>query len=439
MALVIKNAIIAGTGHSFRKDVLIDGEKIAAVGSAIHASGAEVLDAAGKYLLPGGIDLNVSSPMDLSCGRDSAAALFGGTTTACAPQHISCGHQEIKGCHIDLAPRFSFSGAGIRDGLSLPDTSACFAGASVCLAETGYMSDSELFAIAAAAAETGAPLMCRCENGAVADGIAETIRKQRNADISMWGAKIPAYAEAEAVHRALTIARAAGAAVYISDISAAEAVDEIISARRCGQTVYAETCPHYLLLTEELYHSTDAPLFTTSPPLRSRRDCERLWKALAQGDIDCVSSYHRAIRRADKTYPEENIFACPSGMPGIETRMALLFSEGVMKNRITLERFAAVTAGIPAAFAGLSCKGEIAPGMDADLILIDPSMKTVISAAMLHQASDYTPYEGMELNGLITDVWLRGRRQIENRALTDQTARGRLLTANSAVRGVRND
>ena len=413
MALVIKNAIITDSERSFRGDVLIEGERIAAADSAVYASGAKVLDAAGKYIFPGGIDLNVSAYADGPEGNDSAAALFGGTTAACkacADEPGSACGREITAGYIDI-------------GLYMPFERA----------DAGCMDDSDIFLLAAEAAERGAPLICRCENGAVTAGLAGMMQKQQKSEPSMWPAVRPAYAEAEAVHRMLTAARAAGAAVYISGISSAEALDEIISARRSGQTVYAGTCPHYLILSGELYNGTDAELFTAVPPLRTQRDCERLWRALAQGDIDCISSDHHALFRADKKSSGENIFACPPGMPGIETRIELLFSEGVMKNRITPERFAAVTAETPAAIAGLSRKGRISAGMDADIILIDPSMKTVISAEKLHQRSDYTPYQGMELNGLVTDVWLRGRHLIENRVMTDRTPCGRFVNR-AAVR-----
>ncbi|MBQ9882144.1 MAG: amidohydrolase family protein [Synergistes sp.] len=419
MALVIKNAIIADIEHSFRGDVLIEGEKIAAVGSAIHASKAGVLDAAGKYLFPGGIDLNLSMSAGAADNDDLAAALYGGTTAAsiACPTAPGCG-VITDGSYIDLTP----SGA-----------SGVFAAL-----EAGT-DDSGIFSLAAEAAERGGPLICRCENGALTAGLTGIMQKQQKTDSSMWPAVRPAYAEAGAVHRLLTAARAAGASVYIYCISTADALDEIISARRSGQTVYAGTCPHYLILTDELYKSTDAPLFTAAPPLRRQRDCERLWHALAQGDIDCISSDHHAFSAADKRSYGENVFTCPAGMPGIETRISLLFSEGVIKNRISPERFAAVTAGTPAEIAGLSGKGRIAAGMDADLILIDPSMKAVISAQRLHQKSDYTPYQGMELEALVTDVWLRGRHLIENRVMTDEAPHGRRAATNAAGKADLND
>ena len=419
MALVIKNAIITGSGRSFRGDVLIEGESIAAAGSAVYASGADVLDAAGKYLFPGGIDLNVSADAYSSGDNDSAAALFGGTTavcTVCADESGSTCEREMTAGYIDL-------------GLYMPFERA----------DSGCVDDCDIFSLAAKAAERGAPLICRCENSTVTAGLAGMMQKQQKSRPSVWPAVRPAYAEAEAVHRMLTIARAAGAAVYISGVSSAEAMDEIISARRSGQTVYAGTCPHYLILTEDLYHGADASLFTVNPPLRTQRDCERLWRALAQGDLDCVSSDHHALSRADKISSGENIFASFAGMPGIETRLALLFSEGVMKNRITPERFAAVTAGTPAAIAGFGRKGRISAGMDADVILVDPSAKTVISAEKLHQRSGYTPYQGMELNGLVTDVWLRGHHLIANGVMTDSTPRGRFVKRDAGREDDSND
>ena len=165
-----------------------------------------------------------------------------------------------------------------------------------------------------------------------------------------------------------------------------------------------------------------------APPLRKQGDCNRLWRALAQGDIDTVGTDHCSFSRADKVrLGAENVFKSPGGIPGIETRMELLFSEGVMKNRLSLERFVAVTATNPADILGLRDKGRIAEGADADLILIDPAKSKKISVESLHQRVDYTPYEGVTVNGCVTDLWLRGRRLLKEGELTSDEPCGRLV------------
>ncbi|MCD7951957.1 MAG: amidohydrolase family protein [Synergistaceae bacterium] len=276
--------------------------------------------------------------------------------------------------------------------------------------------------------EAGGLLFYHCENDAVTNGLAAEYQRELPAAAGLWPRRRPGYCEAEAVKRILALSRAAGVAAYIVHLSTKEALEEVILARRAGQLVYAETCPQYLTLTEERYNRENCLDYVMAPPLRKQGDCNRLWRAIAQGDIDTVGTDHCSFSRADKArLGAENVFKSPGGIPGIETRMELLFSEGVMKNRLSLERFVAVTATNPAGILGLRDKGRIAEGADADLILIDPAKSKKISVESLHQRVDYTPYEGMTVNGCVTDLWLRGRRLLKEGALTSDETCGRLV------------
>lgn len=182
----------------------------------------------------------------------------------------------------------------------------------------------------------------------------------------------------------------------------------IIAARRDKLTMYAETCPQYLLLTQELYAETGLEA-VMAPPLRSRKDCEALWKAMGNGDIDTIGTDHCSFSRADKErLGHDNVFDAPGGIPGIETRMPLIFSEGFLKGRISLEQFVGLTATNAARILGVRDKGRIAPGMDADIAIFDPKAEKNISVATLHQKVDYTPYAGMTVRGWPSHVWLRG-------------------------------
>ncbi|MDO5115602.1 MAG: dihydropyrimidinase [Synergistaceae bacterium] len=448
MAVIIKDGIIGRASGSFRGDILIDGEKIAAVGGSIYCGGAEVVNAAGRYLLPGGVDPHTHVMLrvgenSVSDGFKAAtrAALFGGTTTIV--EHPSFEPQEaplsaavertaaegIGRSYTDFGIHLVFQRYGDDIAAELPTmTEAGFPTGKVYTTYGGRLTDEEIFPLMLAMKEAGGLLLYHCENNAVTNGLAAMLSREMPAARESWPLSRPDYCEAEAVRRVLALSRAAGVPAYIVHLSTKEGLEEAIRARRAGQMVYLETCPQYLTLTEECYKRDNGLDFVMAPPLRKSGDCDRLWRALGQGDIDAVGTDHCSFSRADKErLGAENVFKSPGGVPGIETRMELLFSEGVMKNRLSLERFVAVTATNPASILGLRDKGRIEAGADADLILIDPEKSGILSAESLHQAVDYTPYEGIMVNGRVTDVWLRGARVVEEGRLTAERPAGRLL------------
>ncbi len=448
MTILIKNGIIGTAERSFRGDLLIEGEKIAAVGGSLHCCGAHVVEAAGRYLLPGGVDPHThvilqAGDNKVSDGFAAAtrAAVFGGTTTIVEhPGFAAAGAPLSEAVRLTVAAGegSSYTDFGVHlvfqryDGKIARELPAAvvrgFPTGKVYTTYAGRLTDEEIFPLMRAMNEAGGLLFCHCENNAIVNGLAEAYQEKLPTDYDCWPRSRPGYCEAEAVRRLLALARAAEAPVYIVHLSTKEALEEVIRARRAGQRVYAETCPQYLMLTENCYQRENGLDYVMAPPLRGRVDCGRLWRALAQGDVDTVGTDHCSFSRADKKrLGAENIFKSPSGIPGIETRMELLFSEGVMKNRLSLERFVAVTATNPAAILGLKDKGRIEAGADADLILIDPAKSRKLSAASLHQRVDYTPYEGMTVNGCVTDLWLRGRRLLKAGLLTDEAPRGRLV------------
>lgn len=448
MTILIKNGIIGTAVRSFRGDLLIEGEKIAAVGGSLYCGGAEVVDAAGRYLLPGGVDPHThvilqSGDNRVSDGFPAAtrAAVFGGTTAivehpgftaAGAPLSEAVGLTVAEGegaSYTDFGVHLVFQHYDGEVARELPAAVAQgFPTGKVYTTYAGRLTDEEIFPLMRAMNEAGGLLFYHCENNAVVNGLAEAYQEKLPTDYRCWPRSRPGYCEAEAVRRVLALARAAESPVYIVHLSTKEALEEAIRARRAGQRVFVETCPQYLTLTESCYQKENGLDYVMAPPLRGQGDCSRLWRALAQGDIDTVGTDHCSFSRADKErLGAENIFKSPGGIPGIETRMELLFSEGVMKNRLSLERFVAVTATNPAAILGLKDKGRIEAGADADLILIDPAQSRKLSAAALHQRVDYTPYEGMTVNGCVTDLWLRGRRLLKAGLLTDEAPHGRLV------------
>ncbi len=448
MAILIKNGIIGTAERSFRGDLLIDGEKIAAVGGSLHCGGAEVVDASGCYLLPGGVDPHThvilqagGSKVSDGFAAATRAAVFGGTTSIVEhPGFTADGEPLAKAVELTVAEGEgrSYTDFGVHlvfqrydcdIARELPEiVSRGFPTGKVYTTYAGRLTDEEIFPLMLGMKEAGGLLFYHCENDAITNGLAAEYQRELPAAAGLWPKSRPGYCEAEAVGRILALSRAAGVAAYIVHLSTKEALEEVILARRAGQRVYAETCPQYLTLTEERYKRENGLDYVMAPPLRKQGDCNRLWRALAQGDIDTVGTDHCSFSRADKVrLGAENVFKSPGGIPGIETRMELLFSEGVMKNRLSLERFVAVTATNPAGILGLRDKGRIAEEADADLILIDPAKSKKISVESLHQRVDYTPYEGMTVNGCVTDLWLRGRRLLKEGELTSDEPCGRLV------------
>jgi dihydropyrimidinase len=209
------------------------------------------------------------------------------------------------------------------------------------------------------------------------------------------------------------MARRADAPLYIVHLSCEEALDAVAAAKARGQPVYAETCPHYLALTDALYADADEAEVmkrVISPPLRSRADVEALWAGLRDGVLDVVGSDHVPDRLdTEKRVPAPPFPEISNGGPGIETLLGVVYSEGVAAGRIGLERLVEVLSATPARVFGLPAKGAIEVGRDADLVLVDPAARRTMRQTDLHHTSDYTPFEGLELSGDVRHVLLRGR------------------------------
>ena len=430
MAFLIKNGIIGDLKRSFRGDVLVEGDKIAAVGESIECRGVCEVDAGGKYVLPGGVDPHThvmlrSDEAAVSDGFEAAtkAALWGGTTTIAehpafapvgSPLSFAVDNVTSAGAgssYADFAVHMVFQGYGEGVARELGGlVRAGFPTGKVYTTYGGRLTDEEIFGLMRAMNLHGGLLFFHAENNAIASGLAAVFREDGAVTPASWPKSRPDYCEAEAVGRILALAKGAGSPAYIVHLSTALGLKEIIEARRGGQIVYAETCPQYLCLTDERYEQNYGIDYVMAPPLRKGSDCDALWKAIGSGWIDTVGTDHCSFSRADKMrLGGEDVFRCPGGVPGIETRMTIMFSEGFLKGRISLEQMVGVTSSNPARILGMPHKGRILPGFDADIAIFDPRAEAVLSAEALHQTVDYTPYEGMSVRGLPSCVWLRGR------------------------------
>lgn len=449
--LLIQNGTIVTADGRSQADVLCEDERIVALGHGFSVPEATVLDAAGCYVLPGGVDAHVHLQMpvgeftstdDFYTG--TVAAACGGTTTVvdfatqergkALPKAVALRRQEADGQ------------VAVDYGLHLAVTNATkrTLGALGRLAQQGYQSlklytvypalylrDEQILQIFEVARAAGLLPLVHCENRAIVANRTVRLLAAGQTAPRYHPLARPAVAESEAVARVLALAEVAGTPVVIAHLSCRRSLEVVQRARARGQEVYVETCPHYLLLTEKEYGRLGfiGARYVLTPPLREQADADALWPALAYGEIDFVSTDHCPWNyRGMKDRGRDDFSLIPNGAPGIETRMALLWSAGVGKGRLTPERFVAVTATEPARRYGLyPRKGTIVPGADADLVVWDPGREVTLSVSTLHQRVDYCPYEGHVVRGYPRTVLLRGKVIVEDGQFVGAAGQGKFV------------
>jgi dihydropyrimidinase len=427
--ILVKNGTVGKADGAFRGDVLIEGEKIREVGPCIEHEGASVVDAEGCYVVPGGVDPHThvslaSNGRSVSDGFEAAtlAAIWGGTTTIVehpgfapegSPLSLAVEDAVNKGTgtsYADFGVHMVFQG---KNGFEEEDVrELVLRGHATGKVYTTYharMTDGQIVPLMKMMERSGGLLLYHAENDKEIRRVTSYFEKKRMTGSKYWPLSRPGHCEAEAVDLILELAKSTGVPTYIVHLSTSQGLRSIIEMRTHGHKVYAETCPQYLCLTDELYITENGIDYVMAPPLRKKKDCEALWNAISSGDINTIGTDHCSFSRADKVeFGGDNVFKSPGGIPGIETRMPILFSEGVMEGRISIERFVAVTSTNPAKILGLKKKGRIEPGADADIVIIDPKVEKVLSIDTLHQKVDYTPFDGMKVRGFPSHVWLRG-------------------------------
>ena len=430
MRTIIQNGTVVTESAVFAADVLVENGVIQAVGKGLDARGAQVIDAAGKYVLPGGVD--VHTHMDLQAGAHRAvddfytgtvAAACGGTTTmADGKAVIDYGFHGVLQ-HVNGQILREMGEIADREGIT---------SFKAYLTYDDRLDDSALFQVLRQAREDGLVIPAHCEN----DGVVNFLRgwyKSQGLTAPIYHARSrPAGCEAEAVSRLLHLAALAGEApVYVVHLSSAAGLAEVRKARAAGQRHFGvETCTQYLTLTEEAYSDPQEGLKAImSPPLRTGADCAALWGGLADGSVDAVATDHCPFRFAvEKQYGVGDFTACPNGAPGVEERLPVLYSEGVAKGRITLPQLVRLACTEPSRLYGLyPQKGTLQPGADADVVILDPNGTRTLTQSTLHSAADYTCYEGMELQGKIDLVLSRGEVIVQDNQFLGRKGAGRYL------------
>ena len=459
--LLVRGGTVVTTAGSRAADVAVEGGRIAAVEADLGglADGAgEIVDATGLLVLPGAVDVHTHTRVATDAEpdrffRDSVAAAFGGTTTFLAFNNPGTGSSPAAARSLRTGLRewlaATSSDSAVDVGLS-PVIGASHEDAAAelpSLVDAGVptfkafmvfdfgVDDATLLALLGAAAASGGMLEVHCENRTILEALTARHLAAGETGPAFHATSRPPYVEAEATARAVAFAEAADAPLYVVHLSSAAALARVREAREAGRPVFAETCPHYLTLTEDRYAlpPQEAAKYVISPPLRAAGNPEALWAGLADGSLALVATDHVPDRAAvEKQSWRESFDRISNGGPGIETLLALAYEGGVAAGRIPVERLVDVLATTPARLFGLPSKGAIEPGRDADLVLFDPAARRTVRAADLHHTSDYTPYEGFQLSGAVRSVFVRGRPVIRDGAFVGTRGFGKFVERGSA-------
>ncbi len=440
MAILIKGGRLVTGIDSFNADILVEDESISAVGRDLEAPpDAEIVDATGLLVLPGVIDPHVHVDLELKGHRSSdftstsrSAALGGVTTfiTYITPEPgqtlmEAAEERKLQGLgrsHVDFGLHASLVRWDDREDdeiaemieAGIPSFKMYTTYADAGLAST----DDQIYEALLLASEHGGLIEVHCENDWIIESKIRKLTEQGHLGPADHGASRPGYAEGEAVAAVIRAAYEAGASVYIVHTSSGETVQALMESEDVGLEVYAEVCPHHLLLDEELLAGPDGQRYATCPPIRSKAHREALWEALEEGLIHTIATDHAEFTAEAKDEGANDFRQLPMGVPGIGTLLPLMWEHGVRQGRLTENQLVDRLSTQPAEIFGLCPrKGTLARGTDADLVLFDPSCAVTITPAVTQGLADYSPYDGWEVSGWPVSTMLRGHWIVKDREL----------------------
>ena len=438
MITLLKGGLVVSGQQVRRADVLLEGQRVSAVGGDLSVDRGETVDCRGMLLFPGFIDghthfdLPVAGTVtadDFASG--SRAALRGGTTMVvdfAAPDKGETLRHGLDLWREKAAGKtacdygFHMTIDDWNEGISREIGEMVAAGIPTFKMYMTYpammIPEGDMYSALLRLKEAGGIAGVHCENNGVIDVLIARAKAGGRLSPASHPRTRPAPLEAEAIGHLLRMAELADTPVIVVHLSTAAGLEEIRAARRRGQTVYVETCPHYLLLEDSVYDAPEyreAAQFVCAPPLRKKADQEALWEALRGGEIQTVATDHCSFTLAQKDMGREDFTKIPGGLPGVETRGTLLYTAGVAAGRITLPDMCRVLCENPAKLYGCwPRKGVIAPGSDADIVVYDPAADSIITAADQAMNVDYSPYEGFHTAGSVARVYLRGALAVDH-------------------------
>jgi dihydropyrimidinase len=457
MRTLIRNGRVVTAVDDYRADVLIEGETVSTIGAKLDVEADVVIDAAGKLVIPGGIDPHTHMELPFG-GTESSddfrtgttAAAHGGTTSIIdfAVQYkgqalmegLDNWHRKAEGkCAIDYG--FHLITTELEDNQTEELHAVMDEGVTsfkLFMAYPGVFlaDDATIFRAMSAAGERGGLICMHAENGIVINEIIKRALQQGRTAPKYHALTRPTIAEAEGVHRAIRLAEMAESPVYIVHLSCADALEQVREARDRGLPAFAETCPQYLFLSIEDYgEGFEGAKYVMTPPLREKWNQEELWKGLRTDDLQVISTDHCPFcMKEQKELGRDDFSKIPNGAPGVEHRMSLIYDGGVAQKRVSLNRFVELTSTAAAKMFGLfPRKGTIAVGSDADIVIFDPERVQTISAATHHMNVDYSAYEGRKVQGVVETVLSRGQVVVEGGEFKGRAGAGQFLKRGTCV------
>jgi dihydropyrimidinase len=440
MSVLIKGGRIITAADDYVADIYVEDETVTLIGESLDQPADKVIDATGKYVLPGGVDPHTHLDMpfggtvtidDVESGQISAA--FGGTTThvdfIIQPQGKSFGEafEEWKAKAngkqvIDMGYHMAVTdlkeGGTLEELASLPDQGITSYKLFMAYKGALMVDDETLFKVMQVAAETGALVMVHAENGDAIDVLVKEALAAGNTEPKYHALTRPPETEGEATNRAIQLARVAGCKLYVVHVSCRESVEPIELAREKGWDVWGETCTQYFFVDYSFLERPDfeGAKYVYTPPPRAKENQEVLWRAVETDVLSVISTDHCAfLWDGQKTMGRDDFSKIPNGAPGLENRLQMVHEFGVRTGRISLNRMVELLSTNPARYFGLyPRKGTIAVGSDADLVVFDPERTVTIAASTHHSRSDYNLFEGTEVRGSPEVVLLRGNVLVEN-------------------------
>ncbi len=465
MKILIKNGKLITASETFQADILIEGETISHIGLGLEADSAQVVDATGKLILPGGVDphTHFDLPMSETVSSDDhytghKAAAFGGTTTALdfvsfdfdtIEESVNAWRKKAEKAAIDYS--FHMNLTKFNDKIAKEIPSLRDMGISTLKVFTAYngrlrLDDGSIFKALQITRDNGMLVMVHCENGDVIDALIPQALAEGHTSPEWHALTRPAWGAVDATLKMASMSAQADAPVYIVHMNVGGEVDMLRYARERGVKVMGETCPQYLFFTIDDLRRADGSKWICSPPMRTEKDNARIWEGLHDGTLQTIGTDHcpfffdgtkpiiyegKEVKIPGKELGKDDFTKIPNGLPGVGDRLPILWSYGVRAGKISANQFVEYMSTNPAKIMGLyPRKGALLPGSDADIVIWDPEKRVKYGVAYSHHRTDYNLFEGWDVVGMPEKVFLRGKLIVDGDEWKGKSGQGEFLKRN---------